>query len=161
MLDYLSKIVSSENNVENSDFKKLSSSGCFEIINLGEVALVKTLTYMNESGKVAKLVLKNLKAEAGSLIVVHDDSDIKLGEYKISFGRSSAGHNGVQSIIESLGTKNFWRLRIGIRKKDIRKKASELVLKKITVGNAELMCSAFQKATKEIFPASPTKRGDG
>ena len=47
-------------------------------------------------------------------LIIHDDSDIEIGKYKISFDRGSAGHNGVESIIKSLKTKDFWRLRIGI-----------------------------------------------
>jgi len=86
---------------------------------------------MNESGKAVKEAVKYFRAKPEEILIIHDDSDIELGKYKISFGRGSAGHQGVESIIKSLGTKNFWRLRIGIRRTK-RKKAGEFVLKKIT-----------------------------
>jgi PTH1 family peptidyl-tRNA hydrolase len=94
------------------------------------IHVVKPLTFMNESGKTAKEAVKYFRAKPEEVLIVHDDSDIELGKYKISFGRGAAGHHGVESIIKSLGTKNFWRLRIGIRK--TRKKAGEMVLKRIT-----------------------------
>ncbi|MEK7114725.1 MAG: aminoacyl-tRNA hydrolase, partial [Patescibacteria group bacterium] len=75
--------------------------------------LLKTDVYMNQSGNFVKKTLKKYKIKPEEILIVHDDSDIELGKYKISFGRGSAGHNGVQSIIDALKTKNFWRLRIG------------------------------------------------
>ncbi len=69
-------------------------------------------TFMNKSGSAAiKLVPK---AEAAALIAVYDDVDLALGEVKISFGRGDGGHNGVKSLINSLGTKDFVRVRVGI-----------------------------------------------
>lgn len=71
---------------------------------------------MNESGgEVKKLVTSN-QLPVTNLLVVHDDLDLPLGKFKLQFGRSSAGHKGVQSIIDALGTQDFWRLRIGIGK---------------------------------------------
>ncbi len=70
-------------------------------------------TYMNKSGEVAAKVIKTKKAAANS-IVIHDDLDLPLGKFKISFGRGSGGHRGVESIIKKLKTKDFVRLRVGI-----------------------------------------------
>lgn len=67
--------------------------------------------YMNQSGKaVGGLGAKDLER----LFLVHDDLDIPFGEFKIQFGRGSAGHKGIESVISSLGTDQFWRVRIGI-----------------------------------------------
>jgi PTH1 family peptidyl-tRNA hydrolase len=77
-----------------------------------ELLLAKPDTFMNNSGQAASLLLKNHDA---SLVVVYDDIDIPLGEIKCSFGRGAGGHNGVQSIIDHLGTKDFLRIRIGVR----------------------------------------------
>ena len=178
MVDYMLEICALKDSVLASGFRKQASASCFEISACGKVNLAKTLTYMNESGKAVKLAMKSLKVNTDSLMIAHDDSDIELGKYKISFGSGPAGHRGAQSVIESLGTKNFWRLRIGIRqnadkcglkqqisaynisvnqRKNPRKsaafrmKASEFVLKKITAADRELMRSAFEKAYKEIF----------
>ena len=113
--------------------------------------LLKTDVYMNQSGNFVKKTLKKYKIKPEKILIVHDDSDIELGKYKISFGRGSAGHNGVQSIIDALKTKNFWRLRIGIRKVSSikyqvsRKKASELVLKKISEKDLKILSQEFKK----------------
>lgn len=70
-------------------------------------------SYMNESGRA---IQKFLKEERGrrQLIVIYDDLDLPLGKFKISFNRSSGGHKGVESIIQTLKTKSFIRIRIGI-----------------------------------------------
>ncbi|MCA9365524.1 aminoacyl-tRNA hydrolase [Candidatus Kaiserbacteria bacterium] len=69
-------------------------------------------TYMNKSGSaVAKLVLRE---EVGNLVVVYDDVALPVGEVKISVGKGSGGHNGIQSIIDALGSKDFIRVRVGI-----------------------------------------------
>jgi PTH1 family peptidyl-tRNA hydrolase len=69
-------------------------------------------TFMNNSGSaVVKFVPKK---EIGNLIVVHDDIDLPVGEIKLGKGRGDGGNNGIKSIIEKLGTKDFIRIRIGI-----------------------------------------------
>ncbi len=109
---------------------------------------------MNESGGFVKKIVKKNNVKPEELLIIHDDSDIKMGEYKLSFGRSSAGHRGVQSIIDSLKTKNFWRLRIGIGHGPtrtphglVRKKASEIVLKKISKADMETLNKIFKEFT--------------
>lgn len=78
-----------------------------------DVFLMFPETFMNKSGSaVAKIVTSAKKAK--NLIVVYDDVDLPLGSIKISFGRSSGGHNGVESIIKTLKTKDFVRIRVGI-----------------------------------------------
>jgi PTH1 family peptidyl-tRNA hydrolase len=72
---------------------------------------------MNVSGGAIKKLIP--KEELSRMLVVYDDVDLPLGEYKISFGRGDGGHNGVKSIIESTGSKDFARLRIGIGKKSL------------------------------------------
>ncbi len=106
--------------------------------------LIKSEVYMNESGGFVKKTTKQNNIKPEELLIIHDDSDIKMGEYKLSFGRSSAGHRGVQSIIDSLKTKNFWRLRIGIRKNK-KQKASEIVLKKISKADMETLNKIFKE----------------
>ena len=70
-------------------------------------------TFMNKSGESLKpLALSAKKAE--NLVVVHDDIDLPLGKVKISFGKNSGGHKGVESVIKAVKTINFTRVRIGI-----------------------------------------------
>lgn len=70
-------------------------------------------TYMNKSGTAVSKYVKSVKA-AEKLLVVYDDLDLPLGKIKISFDRSSGGHNGLKSIERAVKTKRFWRLRIGV-----------------------------------------------
>lgn len=101
--------------------------------------------YMNESGKCVKKIAKKYKARPEEILIAHDDSDIALGKYKLSFGRGSAGHKGAQSVIDNLGTKNFWRLRIGIRPESERRAASFFVLSKIRLSEQKKLALAFEK----------------
>lgn len=115
--------------------------------------ILKTDVYMNESGGVVKKALKKFCAKPEELLVVHDDSDIYLGNYKLSFGRGAAGHHGVENIQAALKTKNFWRLRIGIRPQNPpslklrRAKAGKFVLKKISPTDKKILESIFEKIT--------------
>jgi len=84
----------------------------------GNVILAKPQTYMNESGKAIKSIASYYKIDPKNIIVIHDDADISLGEIKMAEGRSSAGHKGVQSTIDELGTKNFQRIRMGMDSED-------------------------------------------
>ena len=79
-----------------------------------KIIFVKPQTYMNESGIAISLISKFYKIEASDIWIVHDEIDLPLGAMKIRMGGSSAGHKGVESIIEHLGTEMFWRFRLGI-----------------------------------------------
>jgi PTH1 family peptidyl-tRNA hydrolase len=79
-----------------------------------KVILAKPLTYMNGSGVAVVLISKFYKISPEDIWVIHDEIDLPLGGMKIRFGGASAGHKGVESIIEHLGTDKFWRFRIGI-----------------------------------------------
>ena len=93
--------------------------------------LLKPLTFMNLSGKAVKSVVDFFKIDISDIIIVCDDLDIKLGQAKIKISNSSAGHNGIKSIIEKLETSNFYRLKIGIgRPENKETKLSSYVLGK-------------------------------
>ena len=78
------------------------------------VVLGKPRTYVNLSGKAAVSMLQAYKLAPSRLLVVYDDLDLPLGKIRIREGGSSGGHNGMRSMIVSLGTEDFPRLRIGI-----------------------------------------------
>ncbi|KKU36412.1 MAG: Peptidyl-tRNA hydrolase [Candidatus Wolfebacteria bacterium GW2011_GWC2_46_275] len=112
---------------------------------------------MNVSGPAVARFLKKDGIKPDHFILVHDDVDIPLGEYKFSFGSGAAGHHGVESVINSLGTKDFWRLRIGIAKHIttpdgtiIKKKADTYVLKPISQKDLEQMQIVFEEAAKQL-----------
>lgn len=81
------------------------------------VEVLVPTTFMNESGKDVAEYLRY--HEGRELIIMYDDKDLPLGKIRISHDRGDGGHNGVKSIIESLGTKEFIRIRIGIAPKDV------------------------------------------
>ena len=93
--------------------KKLNALTSQGIIKKNKVFLVLPETYMNKSGLALKKLIIS-KKKAADLIVVHDDIDLPLGKFKISFGKNSGGHKGVDSIIKNIKTKDFVRIRIGI-----------------------------------------------
>jgi PTH1 family peptidyl-tRNA hydrolase len=79
-----------------------------------KVILAKPLTYMNGSGVAVSLLAEFYKIEPEDIWIINDEIDLPLGSMKIRFAGASAGHKGVESIIEHLGTDKFWRFRIGI-----------------------------------------------
>jgi len=79
-----------------------------------DVILVEPLTYMNRSGLAVRDVLKRYSVPPENLIVIHDDIDMETGVLKIKKKGSSGGHRGIESIIESIGTGDFIRVKIGI-----------------------------------------------
>jgi PTH1 family peptidyl-tRNA hydrolase len=78
------------------------------------VALLKPETYMNDSGRSIAAAASFFKAPSDSLIVVHDDVDLEEGRLQARGGGGLAGHNGLRSIADALGTRDFLRLRIGV-----------------------------------------------
>jgi len=81
-----------------------------------ELILIKPQTFMNASGFAVAELTRRYTLDASQLFVIHDDIDLPLGKLKIRFGGGGAGHHGVESIIQQLGTDEFWRVRLGIGK---------------------------------------------
>lgn len=79
-----------------------------------DLVFVKPQTFMNDSGTGVRAVMNFYKVKAEDVVIIHDDIDLKLGQLKVRQGGSSAGHKGVESVIEKLGTDNFIRFRLGI-----------------------------------------------
>ena len=94
--------------------KKFNAEICGGTYKGEKVILVKPLTFMNNSGQAVGMIAQYYKIRPNDLIVAHDEKDIPLGEIRVQKDRGPAGHNGVKSIIEHCGTKNFTRIRIGI-----------------------------------------------
>lgn len=81
---------------------------------VADILLVKPQTFMNKSGFAVRALMDFYKLTPGDIWVIHDDIDLPLGKIKIREKGGSAGHNGVSSIIEQLGTDAFVRFRLGI-----------------------------------------------
>ena len=82
------------------------------------VTLLKTNVFMNDSGKFVAEKFNFFKVGLDDLYIVHDDLDLPLGQFKIQKGVGPKVHNGVKSVEEALGTKDFWRIRIGVDNRD-------------------------------------------
>ncbi len=78
------------------------------------VALLEPETYMNESGRSISAAARFFKVEPEDLLVVHDDVDLEVGRFQARLGGGLAGHNGLRSISQALGTPEFLRLRVGV-----------------------------------------------
>jgi PTH1 family peptidyl-tRNA hydrolase len=91
-------------------------SGRLAEVRIGDrrVALLKPETWMNLSGRSVQPAARFFKVDPGSVLVVHDEGDFDLGRLQARAGGGLAGHNGLRSIAESLGTREFLRLRIGV-----------------------------------------------
>lgn len=83
--------------------------------------LAKPQTFMNESGRAVMEIVNFYKIDVkNDLLIVHDDTDLLLGTVRTTASSSSAGHNGVQSIIDNLGTQDFHRVRVGVESRKSR-----------------------------------------
>ncbi len=114
-----------------------------------EVILVKPLTYMNRSGLAIKEIFKECSVSSEDLIVIHDDIDLEIGRLKIKQSGSSGGHKGIQSIIDSISTSNFIRLKIGIGR-DPTMIVSDYVLQKIRNQDIEIFTRSIDSAVVAV-----------
>lgn len=134
--------------------KHLENAGFFLFKKDNGRVFIKTNVYMNESGGAVKAALKRFHALPVNLLIVHDDSDLKIGTYKLSESAGAAGHKGVTSVMRALGGDDFKRLRIGIRpRKEIktRLKAGEFVLKNISASDLKLLHSVFSEMMRNVI----------
>ena len=92
--------------------------------------LVKPISFMNVSGPAVAATLRLLGASAVDLVLVHDDIDMPLGAVRVRMKGSHGGHNGVRSVIETLGTSDIRRVKIGIGRPDRKADVSDHVLER-------------------------------
>ena len=126
-------------------------AGC--TVNNDKIILAKPMTFMNDSGLSVQLLMHFYKMNAADLIVVHDDKDIPLGTFKIQTDRGAAGHNGVLSIIEHIGSQAFTRIRIGIAPVNPKKMkdVSTFVLGKFGLFEKNAVVAVIEKVVEEII----------
>lgn len=117
-----------------------------QFLKTDELILAKPQLYMNQSGKAVAQILKYYPAAV--LVVVHDELDLPLGNLRITKNASAAGHNGVQSVIDEIGTRDFIRIRIGIANPDTQENlpAEDFVLKNFASQEERLAEESVQKA---------------
>ncbi|MCD6300241.1 MAG: aminoacyl-tRNA hydrolase [Dehalococcoidales bacterium] len=130
--------------------KALFGKGRF---NGEEVILLKPQTFMNLSGEAVLYLASFLKIKSEDIIVVADDSDLPLGMIRIRKNGSSGGHNGIKSLIYSLKTSNFPRVRIGIGRppEDSRVELSDYVLQDFTEEEFKVIRSILDDVADALY----------
>jgi PTH1 family peptidyl-tRNA hydrolase len=117
-----------------------------QFLKLGDVILAKPQLFMNLSGQSVAQILKFYPT--AQLVVIQDELDFPLGSMKVMKGSGAAGHNGVQSIIDEIGTKDFIRIRIGINNPETKADVpgDAYVLQKFTDKEEEILKEVLDKA---------------
>ena len=130
-----------------------------------KVTLIEPETFMNLSGKSISYFIKNPK-QAEKLIVIYDDFSLPLGKIRISYNRSSGGHNGVESIIQAIKTEAFTRIRIGTAKENAKGHAKlingEDKIEKFILGKfKDEELKELKKVSKRVMEAIEVLIGEG
>jgi PTH1 family peptidyl-tRNA hydrolase len=118
------------------------------------VVLAKPRTYMNESGRQVGPLAKFYSVMPTDIIVIHDELDIDFGRIRLKLGGGEGGHNGLRSIANSMGTKNFQRVRIGIGRPPGRKDPAAYVLETFTAAErpeVPAICEQAADATELLI----------
>jgi len=138
------------NNWELSKKFNAAVSGC--TVHNEKIVLAKPMTFMNDSGQAVQLLMRYYKIPARDLIVTHDDKDLPLGTIKAQTDRGHAGHNGVRSIIEHLGSQNFTRVRVGIASEKAKEisDVADFVLSKFGLWERKKVAEVIRRAVAEI-----------
>jgi len=110
--------------------------------------ILKPLTYMNLSGQAVQAVARKYKIAPERIIVFTDDLYIDKGNIRVSLGGGAAGHNGLRSINEILGTNQYVKIRVGIKQVENKKSQTEYVLSKIAAGDKFYIEHAIEKAAQ-------------
>jgi len=121
--------------------KKIEAALSEKEINGATVLLLKPQTFMNNSGAAVLKICKKENIKPANIIIINDDKDLNFGDIRVKLGASSAGHKGVQSIIERLGTKDFYRVRIGIKNPLLDK-----------IGTEKFVLQNFNPEEKKLLP---------
>jgi PTH1 family peptidyl-tRNA hydrolase len=122
-----------------------------------EVVLARPQTFMNRSGDSVGPLVRKFRVGLDNLIVIHDDLDLPLGKIRIRPGGSSAGHKGIGSIIENLGSQEFTRIRVGIGRPPVEEGATiseddiiDWVLSEFTPEESEVIAGVIPRVGEAI-----------
>jgi PTH1 family peptidyl-tRNA hydrolase len=115
-----------------------------------EVVLQKPRTFMNLSGSAVAPALRSYHLSPADLLVIHDDLDLPLGRLKITAKGGSAGHKGIASIIQQLGTDQFLRLRLGIGKPESSEDTVDYVLRPFKSGELKQRNEILDRAVEAV-----------
>ncbi|MCL5429600.1 MAG: aminoacyl-tRNA hydrolase [Chloroflexi bacterium] len=112
------------------------------------IILAKPRTYMNRSGSAVGALLRFYKAPPGKLLVIYDDVDLPFETLRLRSEGGSAGHNGMKSIIENLGSQEFARLRVGVGRPKGRMRTPDHVLQDFSKAEQGVLTFVLERASK-------------
>lgn len=122
------------------------------VVRVSGILWVKPETYMNRSGEAVRAVADYYKVKTEDIYVVHDDLDIKLGEYKIQRGKGPKDHKGVNSVSRELKSEDYWRVRVGVDNRKGREMGGdEYVLKRFLKEELAEVEKVVEKAAAELI----------
>jgi len=129
-----------------------------EIVRKDSLWLVKPQIFMNESGKTVRKIVDKLSVDSKELYVIHDELDLPLGEWKLTFAKSSPLHKGILSVEQHLKTKDFWRLRVGVDNRELEKRipGEKYVLERFGSREKESLKRVFKEIYQHRFPGFPS-----
>ena len=128
---------------------KTHKSGCL-VAESGSLVLARPTSYMNESGRPTASLMRFYKAPLERLVVVHDELDISFGDLRIKVGGGVAGHNGLRSLAEHLGSRDFVRVRFGISRPPGQRDAAAHVLSDFTRAEREDLPRLIERAVLAV-----------
>lgn len=114
------------------------------------VWLLQPQTFMNLSGKSVASVARFYKIEPQQVLVVHDELDLPAGQIRLKNGGGHAGHNGLRDIHASLGSPQYWRLRVGIGHPGQKNQVADWVLKKPSLDEQAAIAQAIDRSLKAL-----------
>lgn len=127
--------------------------GAYELVRCAElgVILYAPRAYMNVCGEEVARLARWFKLAPERLLVLHDDLDLALGRLQARWGGGDAGHRGVRSITQHLGSGSFYRLRLGIGRPPAGLEAVDYVLQPFTAAERELLAKVLAQAEHEVY----------
>ena len=114
------------------------------------LVLARSRTFMNETGWAVSRLLAYYKLELAQMIVIHDELDIDPGQLRVKFGGGDNGHNGLKSIRKSLGSGDFFRVRIGVGRPPGRQDPADFLLSNFPAGTREAVEAEINRAADAV-----------
>lgn len=131
--------------------RECSSETAVASVDGERVVIARPLTYMNLSGRAVKELLGKYKCSSRDLIVVFDDIDIERGTVRVRQSGSGGTHNGMRNIIETIGTTDFPRVRIGIGRPPEYMPLADYVLSDVPKADRPALAAAIERAADEVM----------
>lgn len=129
---------------------KLSGELCRISVASSDLRLLKPMTYMNRSGQSVAAVARYYGITPEQILIAHDELDLPVGQVRLKQGGGHAGHNGLRDTIAMLGSRDFWRLRIGIAHPGDRTLVTGYVLGRPSREDAEQILAALEDAERGL-----------